>query len=107
MRLLIDLGGSAPIEISEVGSGGPHPYLIADRTGEIRIAARAGKAVGIATTEAASFTVAIENCRKAANLIRSPMRRAATLYDDNDAVAFDGIGSGIEYAEVIALELGA
>lgn len=105
MRLVLALDPSA-VEFCGPTAGGPYPYLL--MVGELRTAARAGQAIGIASTEAPSVTVTLDNCaRRAATIIRRPLRVFAEIYDDADELFFEGIVASIEYGRVLTLEIGA
>jgi hypothetical protein len=103
MRLVLHLDPSA-IEFGETNAGGPYPYLI--DVGELRLAARAGEAVGIAGTESASVTVRLDNRgRRAATIIGRPLRVAADIYDDDNNLFASGTVSEITYGDEITLEV--
>lgn len=105
MRLVLALDPSA-VEFCEPTAGGPYPYLLT--VGELRIAARAGQAIGLAATESSSVPVTLDNCaRRAATIVGRPLRVNAKIYDDADALFFEGIVAAIEYGRVLTLEIGA
>lgn len=104
MRLVLALDPSS-IEFGEANSGGSYPYL--KSVGELRTAARAGQAVGIAATESSSVTVVLDNGgKRVAKIIGRPLRAHADIYDDGE-LFFSGIVSSIEYGDDVTLEIGA
>lgn len=105
MRLVLHLDPSA-IEFGEANAGGPYPYLI--EVGELRLSARAGDAVGIASTESSTVTVRLDNRgRRAASIIGRPLRVAADIYDDDGDLFASGTVSDITYGDEIVLEVAA
>ena len=105
MRLVLWLDPSA-VEFCEPNADGPHPYL--KSVGELRLAARAGQAIGLGATESSSVTVVLNNHgRRAATIIGRPLRVAADIYDDDEALFFAGTVSSIEYGHDLTIEVGA
>lgn len=94
MRLVLTLGSSA-VEFCEQNAGGRYPYLLT--VGELSLAARAGEAFGIVATKSSSVTATLS--ARAANVVRRPLRVAAEIYDDADAIFFAGTVSAIRYGK--------
>lgn len=105
MRLVLALEPSA-VEFTEESSGGAFPYLLT--VGALRMAARTGSQFGIGSTENAVVPVTLNNAgRRAAAILRRPLRIAADIYDDAGALFFSGLVQSIEYGRVVTMEIEA
>jgi hypothetical protein len=105
MRVVIDLLG-APIEFSERLSGGAHPLL--DDVGTLHESARTGNQYGIGVDESPNLAVRILNAdNEGARILGRPLRAAATVYDDEEALFFEGIVSSMKLGRVIELTIEA
>lgn len=106
MRLVLGIS-SGSLEFTEPNSGGAYDLLLS--VGTMRVAARAGDAIGLAANESSSIAVTLNNAgRRAAKLVGAPLRVRGQLYDKNNDLFFDGVVAMIDYApRTITLELGA
>ena len=105
MRLVLDLGGNE-IEFTEPLSGGAFPYLF--EVGTLRIAARAGYISGLGVGESPSLAVTLDNAsNRAADIIGSPLRARATVYDDDGSTYWSGVIAAASYGRVIGLTVDA
>jgi len=105
MRLVLDLGGNE-IEFTEPLSGSLFPYLL--EVGELRIAARAGYISGLGVGESPSLAVTLDNAgNQAADIIGSPLRARATVYDDDGSTYWSGVIAAASYGRVIGLTVDA
>lgn len=105
MRLTVELD-SATIEFAEQTSSGPYPWLV--KVGSLRIAARAGQNAGFGSGESQSLEVTVDNARRqAAAVLGVPLRRAATVFADDDSVFFEGTIAQIEFGQVMRMTVEA
>lgn len=105
MRLVLAIPPGS-LEFTEPNTGGAYPLLAS--VGTLRVAARAGDAIGIAASASSNISVTLNNAgHKAALLIGAPLRVGATVFEDNGDVFFDGIVAVVEYGGTIVLEIDA
>lgn len=105
MRLVLDLG-TAQIEFTSHGSSGAYPWLL--WVGALRIAARAGTPKGLTVGETPNLEVALSNVgKRAARIVDVPLRRRATLYDDDGALYFDGTVAQVRVGTELVLTIEA
>lgn len=102
MKLVLWLGDT-PTEITEENAHGRHPYLV--DVGDIRKAARTGQAIGIEGTESSSVPITLKN--RVRRIIRAPLRARADIYDDDDALYFQGTVAALTYGAESTLEIDA
>lgn len=101
MRLAVELG-AASLEFGAIGSPtAPRPWVRS--VGTLRVAARAG---GTGATESSSLTVVLDNSAgQAARLLDVPLRRIATVYDDDGATFFRGTIQRVRVGQSLELTL--
>lgn len=96
--------GASSVELTPTNSDGPFPLL--GPVGAIRVAARAGSASGLGSNEAPSASFELDNTDNfASELIGSPLRALASIYDDDNALAFAGLVASIRFGKTIELTL--
>jgi hypothetical protein len=102
MRLVLTIA-AVDLSFTPLGDVGPYPMLI--EVASLRIAAKAGAAAGLGTSEPPDASVTLENSGKRASaIIGVPLRAPAKLYD-GDVLAFEGIVSAIKFSRIIELTI--
>lgn len=105
MRLVFYFDG-ATAEIGGRSSDGPYPWLAG--VGNLNIAARAGHLSGIGATESPNLAATIDNEGKQATaLLGRPLRVPVDAFDDDDALFFSGLVSGVTYGPALAVTVEA
>jgi len=97
MRVVLTLAAGA-IEFTPINSDGPWPWLV--RPGALRIEARAGSVSGFGSGAAPTGSFELDNTgNQASDLIGSPLRARAEIFDDDDVSAFVGLVSSIRFGK--------
>lgn len=104
MRAEIDIAG-ATIELGALNdAAAPWPYFIG--AGVLRMAARAGQSSGFGVGESPSLDVYVQNNRRQAHgLIGTPLRAPFRIYDNADALFYEGIVSRVSLGRVMTLTI--
>lgn len=103
MRLVLALD-SGDVSFEGPGSPAAFPWLLG--VGTLRIAARAGNASGFGVGETSSLTATLDNAGKqAAGVVGVPLRRVATVYDDDGEQFFSGTVESVRVGRVLALTI--
>ena len=102
MRFELTLGAGV-VTFTPINSDGPYPYLAG--VGRVSVAARAGSSTGFGAVESPTATVSLQNPDgRVAEIIGSPLRVPAALYDEDDRV-FAGFVYRIKYGLTLVLTL--
>lgn len=105
MRLAVVLD-SATIEFGGPTSDGAYPWLL--EVESLRLAARAGSQTGFGAGESQRLDVLIDNAgRQAAAVLGLPLRRAATVYDEDGSVFYEGTIAEVQFARTLRLSIEA
>jgi hypothetical protein len=100
MQLTIDLG-SALVTFDATGSTGAFPWLTS--VGGLRMVARAGRA---GASETAVIACTLDNAgQQAARILDVPLRRRASIYDDEGALFFRGTVQRMRVGRTVELTI--
>lgn len=104
MRGEIDIAG-ATIPLGALNDrDAAHPYFVG--TGVLRMAARAGQSSGLGVGESPSLDVYLQNnARQAHALIGTPLRAPFRVYDNADALFYEGIVSRATLGRTMTLTI--